>query len=319
MTEPAFSVVIPAYDSTPTLELTARSVLTQTQTDLELIVVDDGSTDGTRELVAAMATEDPRVRLLTQSNQGTAGARNTGIEAARAPLVAFLDHDDLWLPGYLDGMAAALAAQPDAGFAYTDAYLFDDVRVAVRRRTSFEHYPGVPPPPDAPRQLRMLIETNFVMSSTMVPAAVLAEVGGFATEIQGADDWDLWLRIVASGRPAVAAAEPLMVQRDHPTSQSKDLAMMFANMEEVIERVIASPEVPEDARALARARLRETEQKREREGAGGLAAARRTLRDLRVWLREGLAARRTWTTDPPAPVADAFGELSTLRPKTRER
>lgn len=319
MKDPAFSVVTPAYNSTATIELTVRSVLAQTRADLELIVVDDGSTDGTRELVAALASKDPRVRLIGQSNQGTAGARNTGIDAARAPLVAFLDHDDLWLPGYLDGMAAALEAQPGAGFAYTSAYMFDDVREAMRRRTSFQQYAGVPPAPVVHEQLRMLIETNFVMSSTMVPAAVLAAVGGFATEIQGADDWDLWLRIVASGRPAVAAAEPLLVQREHPASQSNDLAMMFANMERVMDRVISNPTFPDDVRALARDRKREIGRKRGREGPGGLAAARRMVRDLRVWLREDLAARRTWTTDLPGPVADAFGDWSALRPRATRR
>jgi glycosyltransferase involved in cell wall biosynthesis len=314
MSAPAFSVVIPAYNSAATIEITVASVLAQKRADLELIVVDDGSTDDTRDRIAAVAERDPRVSLFAQANQGTAAARNAGIARANGPLISFIDHDDLWLPGYLAGMAAPLERVPDAGFAYTDAYLLDDRRRAIRRRTSFEHYPGVPPPPSAPDQLLMLIETNFVMSSTMVPAAVLAEVGGFAAEIRGADDWDLWLRIVASGRPAVAASEPLLVQRDHPASQSKDLAMMFANMEDVIRRLIENPQTPPNARRHAVAKLEQIRRKRERAQARGIAAAGRILRDLRVNLGERLGARRTWSSQPPAAVLDAFGDLSRVLP-----
>ena len=112
---PRFSVIVPAYNATGTIEATIRSVLAQTATELELIVVDDGSTDGTGDLVAAIASTDERVELIAQPNQGTAGARNTGIARASAAYVSFLDNDDLWMPRYLEAAGEALDAGPRSG------------------------------------------------------------------------------------------------------------------------------------------------------------------------------------------------------------
>lgn len=96
--EPAFSVAMPAYDAERTLDVAVASVLAQTAGDLELIFVDDGSRDSTPSLTERLVRARPRVRSLRQPNHGEAAARNAALAAARAPLIGFLDSDDLWMP-----------------------------------------------------------------------------------------------------------------------------------------------------------------------------------------------------------------------------
>ena len=111
---PSVSVVIPAYNRAATIVAAIDSVLRQTWTDFELIVVDDGSTDGT--LAAAAAVADPRLRLVpAPRNLGAAGARNLGVEEARGTWIAFQDSDDEWLPEKLAKQMARLATPPAAG------------------------------------------------------------------------------------------------------------------------------------------------------------------------------------------------------------
>ena len=143
---PAFSVVVPAYNATRTIGATIGSILRQSHEDLELIVVDDGSSDGTPDLVREFGANDERLRLVEQPNKGTAGARNTGIGEARADLVAFLDNDDMWMPSYLEMMGAALERAPEAGFAYTDAWILNDATGRILKKPSLEHYETVPDP-----------------------------------------------------------------------------------------------------------------------------------------------------------------------------
>ena len=88
--------------------------------------------------------DDARLRLIEQPNAGTAGARNTGIGEARAGLVAFLDNDDMWMPGYLEAMAEALGRAPEAGFGFTDAWVLNDASGRILRKPSLEHYPDGP-------------------------------------------------------------------------------------------------------------------------------------------------------------------------------
>jgi glycosyltransferase involved in cell wall biosynthesis len=120
---PAISVIVPLYQSEATIGETLASVLSQTFTDFEVIVVDDGSRDGGPAVVAACA--DPRVRLVRQENRGLAGARNTGIRNASAPLLAFIDADDLWHPRKLEWHQRHLDAHPEVGVSFSHSRLID--------------------------------------------------------------------------------------------------------------------------------------------------------------------------------------------------
>ena len=125
MSSPRFTIVIPAFNAARTIGSSIRSVLQQTEQDFEVVVVDDGSTDDTVECARSFAT-DPRVRVISQRNKGPSAARNAAVAAARALYVSMLDADDLWLPEYLEVMGGALDGNPDAPFAYTDAWVLDD-------------------------------------------------------------------------------------------------------------------------------------------------------------------------------------------------
>ncbi|WP_413205762.1 glycosyltransferase family 2 protein [Rhodospirillum sp. A1_3_36] len=121
---PSVSVVMPAYNVAAFIEESIGSVLAQTWSDFELVVVDDGSSDNSAAL--AEAIDDPRISVIRQVNRGLAGARNTGIRAARAPIIAFLDSDDLWMPRKLEAHMAHLAAHPAVGVSFDPSRIIDD-------------------------------------------------------------------------------------------------------------------------------------------------------------------------------------------------
>ena len=124
--EDAVTAIIPAYNAEATLDETLRSVRAQTHRALEILVVDDGSRDGTPAIALAHAAADPRVRLIRQGNAGVAAARNRGIEEARAALVAPVDADDLWAPTKIERQVAALRrGGPRVALVYTWSALID--------------------------------------------------------------------------------------------------------------------------------------------------------------------------------------------------
>lgn len=120
---PQASIIVPAYNVAETLGETLRSLLAQTHPDFEIVVVDDGSTD--RTVAVARSFGDPRIRVVQQPNRGLAGARNTGIAAARGAYVGFCDADDLWRPTKLAAHVAHLQANPEVGLSYSGSELID--------------------------------------------------------------------------------------------------------------------------------------------------------------------------------------------------
>ena len=309
---PAFSVVVPAYNASRTIGATIGSVLRQSHEDLELIVVDDGSSDGTPDLVREFGANDERLRLVEQPNKGTAGARNTGIGEARADLVAFLDNDDMWMPSYLEMMGAALERAPEAGFAYTDAWIFNDATGRILKKPSLEHYEAVPDPaPPADLLSRFLGHLNFVMSSTTVRREALEATGGFDESIRGADDFDLWVRIAAKGYGAVRADGINLVQRDRSDSQSKDLPMMIENARAVLQNATANDDLSEADRALAQESVAELSR-----FLGTLSGDRKAsalawrIRSRLGPVRQRIAREQEWMPELPADVAAALPELS---------
>jgi len=188
-----FSVVIPLFNKRDLIGETIKGVLAQSYTAFELVVVNDGSTDGSDDVVAAFA--DPRIRLVQQQNQGAAAARNTGWSAARNPFVAFLDGDDQWDADYLATVAALVRDFPDCG-AYGMGYrrrLSDDKKVGNRLETSLQRS-GRNVIPDY-----FLAATcgdqPFYTSSVCIRREVIAYLNGFQTGITHGEDLDLWARI----------------------------------------------------------------------------------------------------------------------------
>jgi glycosyltransferase involved in cell wall biosynthesis len=192
------SVVIPLYNKAAYIARAVASVAAQTHRDLELIVVDDGSTDGGADIVRAY--DDPRVRLISQPNAGVSAARNRGVVEARSDWVAFLDADDEWLPEFLQTVIDLRARYPDAGM-YATAVLF-----SWDGRTHQGDYVGIPDAPEGgllPDYFRAGLGTPPVCSSAvMTPKNTLAEVGGFPVGMTRGEDLSTWARIALRYRVA---------------------------------------------------------------------------------------------------------------------
>ncbi len=178
------SVVIPTYNNAGTLAEAVASVRAQNWPELEIIVVDDGSTDHTPEALKALT--GPDLRIIRQANAGPAAARNAGIAEANREWVAFLDADDIWLPGKLDAQFDALSRRPDARFCFTDSvvrYLDGTEELRACRTT------------DQPL-FRELLSGNLLGTPTMlVHGTCFRDVGVFDPELRTGEDWDLWLRL----------------------------------------------------------------------------------------------------------------------------
>jgi len=151
---------MPAFNAARTIGSSIRSVLNQTEQDFEVVVVDDGSTDDTPERAQSFAS-DPRVRVIAQRNRGPSAARNAGLASARGLYVSMLDADDLWLPEYLEVMGGALDANPDAAFAYTDAWVLDDQTGRIRRKPAMFYQRPPRTVPDARTFFLLLLDRKL--------------------------------------------------------------------------------------------------------------------------------------------------------------
>lgn len=210
------SVVIPAYRAVDTLPEALASAFAQTHPPLEVIVVDDGSDDGTAELVEQRF---PAVRLVRQANQGPAAARNRAVALAQGDWVAFLDADDRWHPDKLADQLSAADEHPGTVLVATDW---------VRWRPAFEPKPAI-----VARTrfgyLDMLELNRFQTSTVLVRTAVVRTLGGFLGELDGVEDWDLWLRVATAGG-IVKLDWAYVLYRDLATGYSKDLPRVYRRM-----------------------------------------------------------------------------------------
>jgi glycosyltransferase involved in cell wall biosynthesis/GT2 family glycosyltransferase len=227
--------VIPAYNAEATLEPAVASVLMQTDSDLGVVIVDDGSTDGTRRLAHALAAREDRVTVEHQVNQGPSAARNAGIRAGASHYVAFLDSDDLWQPNYVATMIRALERHPDAAVAFTDARVFDGRTLRLRRRTAMARQrPPCDGRLDPGPLLDELLQRNFMWVSTTVRRAALERVGLFDESLRASEDYELWLRLAAYGYAAVCVPGCLGYYRSHGGQASRDMVRMYAGTEAVM-------------------------------------------------------------------------------------
>ena len=241
------TVVVPAYNAALTIDATLRSLRAQSYTNLEILVVDDGSRDRTEDIVAAHAAADRRIRLIKQANGGVAAARNTGLEAARGSFIAPVDADDLCASCRIEKQVAALeAAGPDHAVAYTwSAFIDEDGRVMD---ASFM-------PTFCGDVSEMLCISNFVGngSAAMMRTGPLRAIGGYDTSLrcrnaQGCEDWSVLLRLAEKWRFAVVP-EFLTGYRQSAANMSSDSMQMYRSF-----RLVAAEHrarFPHSAAALA--------------------------------------------------------------------
>jgi glycosyltransferase involved in cell wall biosynthesis len=306
--EPTFSVVMPALNAEMTIGSAIRSVLAQTRRDFELLVVDDGSTDETVEEVRK-ALPDSRIRLLGQEHRGPAAARNWAISEARGAFISMLDSDDLWLPSYLQVMGDVLAGNPQAALAYTDAWLFDEVKGRFQRATAMASVSPPSAPPDEPHALlARLLQNNFIYTSVTVRGDVIRQVGPFNTHLPAASDYEMWLRMAARGYTFVRAPGRLAIYRKRPGSISSSPRRLTAGVRDAYLGVAQDPTLPEELTTAARARIKECEALLARSTSGD--DPRRRLLGLRPHAsRLKQAALRTWYRNPPQEIRWAAAEF----------
>jgi glycosyltransferase involved in cell wall biosynthesis len=311
LTPPLFSILTAAYNASATVGAAVESVLAQTEPSWELIVVDDGSTDGTEATVERYGG-DPRVSLIVQANHGLSGARNTALAAARGSYVALLDADDLYMPHYLAAMREALEGNPGAGFAYTDAWLLDDATGRIARRTAMaDQHPPPSAPPTARDLLRELIERNFVYVSAAVRREALERVGPFDVSLPSLEDYDLWLRLAAGGFRAAHAPGVHAVYRRRAGSMSSNERRMRETEVRVLR--MAAERLPGDdsLRALAERRGDAVEAHLAAlSGANPARAATLRARRAAGRVKRRVLGRRLWHATPPEEIERAFPGLA---------
>jgi hypothetical protein len=198
---PAVSVVIPLYQKAETIERAVRSILAQTHQDFEIVVVDDGSTDGGGATVRALG--DPRVRLVEQQNRGVSAARNTGIERARAELLAFLDADDEWDPEFLETVFTLRRAYPAAS-VYATGYRIGrggHVRACIVRGLPRGFEAGVLPDYFA---IAARSDPPLWSSAIAMTREAIEGIGGFPEGITSGEDLLTWARLAARHEIAYA-------------------------------------------------------------------------------------------------------------------
>jgi glycosyltransferase involved in cell wall biosynthesis len=238
--KPSVSVVIPAFNAATTLAATLDTVRSQSLASLEVIVVDDGSTDATAAVAARYAREDRRIRCITIPNGGVASARNVGIEAARAPYIAPLDADDLWHPHKTARQLAVLTARPEVSMVYCSRRNIDARGLVLRT---------IPKATLSGWACHRLTTFNAVGngSAIMFRTAEVLKVGGYDIRLrqrgaQGCEDYLLQVRLAAIGE-VVADGDYLVGYRKTANAMSTDDIAMLRSRLFALE--IIAEELPE--------------------------------------------------------------------------
>lgn len=227
------SVVIPAHNAGATLAATVESVLRQSFSDFELLIIDDGSWDNTYSM--ATSIDDPRVQVIQQSNQGAPSARNTGIKAATADYIAFLDADDLWYPNKL-GRQLQFMRHEGARASQTAVWFVQGDRAPLYRG-------ACRPFKDALLDVLLFRHMPGLMSTLVVERELLEKIGFFDETLAILEDWEMAIRLAKEG-PFFNLDEALTMYRLHPDNRSRDLQLHLAPGFQVLEKLFSDPDLP---------------------------------------------------------------------------
>jgi glycosyltransferase involved in cell wall biosynthesis len=231
-TTPTVSIVTPAFNSSAFIAETITAALAQTFSDFEFIVVDDGSTDDTIEVVHAAAAGDPRVIVIASPHGGPAVARNAGLDIARGRFIALLDSDDVWMPQYLDEQLALLERFPDQAIVTANA---------INHGGALDQRPLWP----ATRGWReltlrdLILEENAVCIMSVFRRDVVDRIGGFARAFTGNEDYEFWIRAANAGFGILQNLRPLGSYRRRADSVSADSLRVIRGMMAVLGAVVS--------------------------------------------------------------------------------
>lgn len=235
---PTISVVIPAYNAERTILETIKSVQQQTFSDFEIIIINDGSTDSTLELIQSI--KDERLKVFSYENGGLPMARNRGISLAKGEFIAFIDADDLWTPDKLELQLAALKQHPEAGLAYSWTYFMDEQGTTLS--------PSVPIFFNGNVQTNLL-KNNFIASGSnpLIRRQAIESTDGFDSTLKSCEDWEYWLRLSANWDFVVVPKHQIFYRQSSISMSSKVQVMEDAGIR-VIEKIFQT--VPSDMKYL---------------------------------------------------------------------
>jgi glycosyltransferase involved in cell wall biosynthesis len=284
MPGPLVSVIVPVYNGETTVADTIESAARQTYPNLEIVVVDDGSTDDTVALVQSLAAQDPRIRLIRQANGRVGRARNRAIAESTGPFIAPLDADDLWDPAKIERQVRRIQeAGERTGFVYCWSVRIDGSGLVLdclpRWRVEGDRLPT-------------LLQVNFLgnASTPLFRRRCVEEAGGYDESLRSCEDWDLALKIAA--RHAVAVVPELLVgYRRSPGAMSSDVGEMWR------ARTLVAAGVRQRQPELPRALFRQSEQQFALYLAGTLFWSGDYARAL-LWLLRAFPSRRLWQIVP---------------------
>ena len=254
---PKISVIIPTYNRAHYINEAIDSALAQTYQNVEIVVVDDGSTDETR---AVLKGYEDKIRYFYQGHQGVAAARNFGIEKSSGQYLAFLDDDDIWFQEMLEVQVAYLEAHPEVGMVHADILIMDETSDNPRPRERILAK-GLPPEIEEPIAVRgdirgpipsgyilpeLIIRNVIMIQTAVVRRSCFNEVGLFDQDSRLSQDYHLWLRI-ARKFPIAYLDRPLAIYRIHTTNMSRDRVSARKRHLEALKKVLRlNPEVFDD-------------------------------------------------------------------------
>lgn len=243
---PKVSVIMPSFNAAQTICVAVESVLGQTFQNWELLVINDGSTDNTLDVMAQF--NDRRISLITQVNQGVAAARNAGLKQASGEYIAFLDSDDLWLPAKLEKQVSLLAQSGDClGLVYTKHRGFTE---DPSRSFSMDVDASI----GYDNDLHRLLIMDYVPTLTvMMRASLISEIGYFREDLRGTEDWDYWIRAVKfSGISRVNEELALYRISQNSLSRNKD-RHSIEELKVLDQHLSAESNIPGEVCHMARA------------------------------------------------------------------
>jgi len=246
---PRVSVIIPCYKTAQFVAETLESVFAQTYKNFEVVVVNDGSPD-TPELEQAIARWRDKIVYVQTQNCGLAGARNNGIRAAKAELIALLDSDDTWEPNYLDVQVRKLDADPSADIVYPRSEMFGE-GTTVGTCTV--------PSTGEVTFCRLVQQKVSVVVSVLARRAALERAGLFDDSLKSCEDFDMWLRCVKNGSRIVYHDEVLVRYRVRSDSLSADPVWMYSNAEKVLQKMRTAVPLTDEERKMVESSIRRFE------------------------------------------------------------
>lgn len=228
--EPLVSLIIPAYNSQIDVGAAIAGALAQTYANKEVIVVNDGSRDGTRRILEGFGD---LIKVVDKPNGGVSSARNAGVAVAEGDYISFADADDVTLPGFLDAMMATLrAAGPGKWWVYSQAYFMSAEGIDLRRPVVFGG-------PFSPQEQRLAILQRNIAGppASLVLAEMHREIGGFDESMRSPEDWDYWARAIFNGWSGVLQPKPFYLYRWTESSLSSNREAMLAGEDRIMEKL----------------------------------------------------------------------------------